>query len=94
MDLLYSDSRSITLASKEFTHLLYKYYPKFVKTFKKQPNKFDIRKFLVLLYDCFPNIKNYWSIDRLLKNINVLQAETGKNPTTLLYSDTKKVKIF
>ena len=39
-------------------------------------------------------MKNYWSIDRLLKNVNVLQIETGKNPTTPLYSDTKKVKIF
>ena len=39
-------------------------------------------------------MKNYWSIDRLLKNVNVLQIETGKNQTTPLYSDTKKVKIF
>ena len=39
-------------------------------------------------------MKDYWSIARLLKNDNVLQIGTGKNPTTPLYSDTKKVKVF
>ena len=77
MDSLNSVNHSKTLALKKFKHLLYKYYPKFVKTFKKHPNKFD----------CVPNMKNYWSIDR---NVNVLQVGTGKNPTTPLYSDTKK----
>ena len=38
-------------------------------------------------------MKHYYSIDRLLKNINVLQVGTGKNPTTPLYSKTKTVKI-
>ena len=37
---------------------------------------------------------NYYSIDRLSKNVNVLQVGTGNNPTTPLCSDTKKVKIF
>ena len=37
---------------------------------------------------------NYYSIDRLSKNFNVLQVGTGNNSTTLLCSDTKKVKIF
>ena len=50
--------------------------------------------FLVLLFDCVPNMKNYCSIDRLLKNVYFLQVGTGKNPTTPLYSDTKKVKSF
>ena len=36
---------------------LYKNY-KFVKTFKKHHNKFDIRHFLVLLSDHVPNVKN------------------------------------
>ena len=43
MDFLNIDNRSKTLAVKEFEHLLYKYYSKFVKIFKKNPNKFDIR---------------------------------------------------
>ena len=54
------------------------------KRLKKHPNKFDIRQFLVFVYDCVPNIKSYWSIDRLLKNVNVFRNRTGKNPTTLL----------
>ena len=36
-------------------------------------------------------MKNYYSIDRLL---NILQVETGKNPTNPLYSDTKKSEHF
>ena len=32
-------------------------------------------------------MKNYCRIDRLLENFNVLQAETGKNPTTPLHSE-------
>ena len=81
---------SLTLVFKKFICLLYKYYPKFVKMSKKHPNKFDIRQFLVLLYDCVPNKKTYYSIDRLVKNVNVLHVGTGKNPTTPLYSETKK----
>ena len=57
--------------------------------FKIHPNKFDRRQFLVLLYDCVPKIKNYYSIDRLLKNVNVLQVLTGKDPTSL-HSETKR----
>ena len=66
------------LAFKRYKYLIYKYCPKFVKTFKKHPNKFDIRQFLVLLYNCVPNIKHYCSIDRLLKNVIVLQVEQVK----------------
>ena len=43
MNFLNIDNCSKTLAFKKFKHLLYKYYPKFVKTFKKHPNKFDTR---------------------------------------------------
>ena len=57
--------------------------------FKKHPNKFDIRQFLVLLHGYVPNMKNYYSIDKLLKNVNVLPVGTGKYPTTSLYSETK-----
>ena len=34
MDLLNIDNHLKTLAFKKFKHPLYKYYPKFVKTFK------------------------------------------------------------
>ena len=89
MDSLNIDQHSKALAFKKFKLLLYKYYPKFVKTFKKHPNKFDIRQLLLLLRDIFQNIKDYCSIERLLKNVNILQGGTGKNPTILLYSDKK-----
>ena len=49
MDLMNIDNCSKTLPFQKFKNL-YKYYPKFVKTFKKHPNKFDIRQFLFLLY--------------------------------------------
>ena len=39
-------------------------------------------------------MENYWSIERLLKNVNFLQLGTGKNPTTPLYSETKKIQVF
>ena len=94
MDSLNIDNRSKTVAFKQFKRLLNKYYAKFVKVFKKHPNKFDIRQCLVLLYDCVPNMINYWNIDRLLKNVNMLQLGTGKNPTTPLYSKTKKSENF
>ena len=68
MDFLNIDNRSKTLVSKNFKGSLYKYYHKFVKTFKKHPNKFDIRPFLVLLYDCVLNMKNYYSREILLKD--------------------------
>ena len=38
-----------------------------MKTFKIHLNKFDIRQFLVPLYDCVTNMRNYYSIGRLLK---------------------------
>ena len=42
-------------------------------------NRLDIRQFLVLLYDCIPNMKYLCSIDRLLKNANILKSGSGKN---------------
>ena len=79
-----------TLVFTKFKLLIYKYYPKFVKMFKEHPDKFDVWQLLVLLYDCVTNIKNYYSIDRLLKNVNVLPVGRDKNPTTPLYSERKK----
>ena len=92
MYLLNINNGSKTLVFKEFKCFPYKYYLKFVKTFKKHPNKFDIKQLLVLLYDGVESVKNYYSIDRILKYNNVSQVGTGKNPTTPLYSETKKVK--
>ena len=65
------DSHSKNLAFKKCITFLYKYYPKFVKTFEGHSNKFDIRQFHALLYDCVLNVKGYCSIDRLLKNVYV-----------------------
>ena len=39
-------------------------------------------------------MKNYRNFDRLSKNFNVPQVGTSKNPTTLLYSETKNRKYF
>ena len=94
MNLVNIHNCSKTLACKKFKHFLNKYQPKFVKTFKKHPNKFDIGQFLLLLYDCVPNMKNFWSIGRLLKNFNVLQVGIDKNPTIPLYCETKKSGNF
>ena len=94
MDSLNIDNYSKTLAFKKVKHLLYKCYPKLVKTFKIHRNKFNIRQFLLLLYDYVPNMKNYCSINSLLKNFNILKIGAGKNPIAPLYSDIKKVKIF
>ena len=88
------DNRSEPLVFKRFNRLLYKYYPKFVRAFKKHCNKFDIRQFLAVLYDRVPSMENFCSIDRRLKNVNVLQVETDKNLCTVLYSDTKKLKLL
>ena len=43
MSSLNIENQSKTLVFKKCKRLLNKYYPKFVKMFKKQPNKFDIR---------------------------------------------------
>ena len=76
------ENQSKTLVFKKYKRLLYKCYREFVKMFTKQPNKFDIRQFLVLLYDCVPSMKNYYSIGRLVKNLDVLEAGTVKTPNT------------
>ena len=50
--------------------------------------------FCFILSDCITNVKNLLSNDRLVKNVNFLQTGTGKNPITLLYSETKKKVKF
>ena len=78
MDLLNIDNHLKTLAFKKIKRILYEHYPKFANAYKKQPNRLDLWQFLVLLYDCVPNIKHVWSIDRLFKNPNILKSGTGK----------------
>ena len=51
MDTLTIDNHPKALAFKTFKRLFYKYYPKFVIRFKKHPNKVDIKRFLILLYE-------------------------------------------
>ena len=41
-----------------------------------------------------PNVRHFLNIDKLLKNANVSQLGTGKNPTTALYSETTKHENF
>ena len=53
MDSLNIDNSSKSVPFKEFKRFLYKYYPKFVTAFQKHPIKFNIRQFLVLLYDTY-----------------------------------------
>ena len=48
----------------------------------------------MLLYDCAPKSSQLLSIDKPLKNANVLQLRLGKNLTTLLYSDLSNLKKF
>ena len=50
MDLLNTDNPSKSLMFKIFKCLPYKYHQKFVTYYKKQPNRLDIRHFLVLLH--------------------------------------------
>ena len=60
----------------------------------ERSNKFDIRQFLVLLYDCVPNIKNYYRVDGLLKDVNVLQKGIRENPASPLYKETREREHF
>ena len=46
MYLLNIENRSKTVTFKKFKHLSYKYYPKFVKAYKKQPTRLDIKHFI------------------------------------------------
>ena len=41
-----------------------------------------------------PNLKHFVSIDRFLKNANVLHAGMTKELTTALYSETTKPEFF
>ena len=71
MDLSNFENHSKTSDFKKLKHLLYKYYPKLVKTHKNESNLssyiVDINQFLVVLYDCVPNLKQFLSIGNLSK---------------------------
>ena len=60
--------------------------------FKKNPNKFNIRQFLVLLHDSVTNMKMFQSFDRFLKNFDVLLVAAAKNTATSLYNENLKKK--
>lgn len=92
MAFLNIDNSSKILAFKKCKCPIYKYYHKFAKAYKKYSKRLDIRQFLVVLYDCFPNMKHFLTIGRLLKNANILKSGTGKNPATGLYSQPSKLE--
>ena len=83
-----------TSAFKTLKRFLPKYHPRFVRAHKNEfnslSNRLDINQFLVLLYGWVTNLKHFWSIKKLLKNANVLQVRTSRNPITTLYSKTTK----
>ena len=94
MNSLNIDSCSKFSAFKKIKHLLYKHYHRFEKKYKNQSNS-TCNRFLVVLYDCIPNMKHLWSIDKFVRKAKVLQVGTSKNPTTTLYSEmTKTEKSF
>ena len=47
----------------------------------------------MLLYDCMPSLSQFLSINKLLKN-DFSKLGMGGNPTTPLYSDTRKPQAF
>ena len=54
-----------------------------------------MKQFLVLLFDCVPNMKHVWSTDKLLKSAKILKSETCKNAATAFCSvTTKPEKLF
>ena len=98
MNSLNFDNHSKTFAFKRIKRFLRKNYPRFVKAYKNESNsscnRLDIRQFLIILCDWVSIMKHVWSIDRHLKNYNILQVGKGKNPTISLYSKTTKPLIF
>ena len=91
------DNHSKNSAFKKFKRLSYNYFPKFVKTYKNESNfssnRLDINQFLIIFYDCVPNVSQFLSIDKLLENCNILQVRY-KNPVTALYRTTKPEVFF
>ena len=89
IDSLINDNHSKASALDKFKSLLYNCYPSFLKIDRVGEH---LNLSLVLLYDCVPNLSQFSSIDKLLKNVP--QLGMGKNPVTLLYSDTTKRETF
>ena len=72
-------------------HFLQKYYPRFSKISRICEH---LNPFFVLLYDCVLSLRQFVSTGKPLKNDNVTQLGTGRNPTNPLYSDTTKHEFF
>ena len=70
MDSLNFDYHSKTSTFKKFKHLLCKYYPTFSKICRSSEH---LGQLLVLLYNCVPNLSQFFSIDKLLKNDNAIR---------------------
>ena len=49
-----------------------------------------LNQFFAFLYECVPNVNYFLSIHKLLENTSVRQIETGKNPSSALYSENIK----
>ena len=83
IDSLNIDNHWTSSVFKRIKHLLYKYYPRFAKAYKKRSKRLDIRQFIILLQNCVLNMKQVWCIGKLLKNVTVLQVRTSNNPLLL-----------
>ena len=90
------DNHSKNSAFKKFKRLSYNYFPKFVKTYKNESNfssnRLDINQFLIIFYDCVPNVSQFLSIDKLLENCNILQVSIKIR--LLLYIEPQNLKFF
>ena len=86
------DNQSKVSGFRKFKRLLCKHYPRFSKISTTGKH---LNQFLMLLYNCVPNLSQLLSIDKLLKNDNVWQLGICRNLSTALYSDTAKhEKLF
>ena len=65
-----------------------KSYPRFSKISK---NNVHLNNFFILLYDSGSNLRHIMSINKLLKNVSLL--EMGKTPTVALCSEITKCEI-
>ena len=87
MDSSSIDNQSKTSTLNKFKYLFYKYYPRFSIIGRVGEH---LNKFLMV---CVLRLSQFLSVDRLLKSASLL--ETGKNPTTPLFSDiTKRESAF
>ena len=92
MDSSNIDKHSKASAFKMLKRLLYKHYSRFSKISKITEH---LNQFLVLLYHFLHSLRQFLSINKLLKKDNSSQLGTSKYPTTPLYKEiTKHEKIL